>query len=276
MTENFPIPRFSADPAWPNRWTLSNTETASIGLKGTRRITLKKTDRYTVHAILNGGSEDIDRLAEGHGVPVAAETAYSVHVTGERTGELRVQLAVHEFSAEGERIGRELIDLDAPVLYVPRPGTERLILTVRMRGWGNFMVRRLGFEPVPGVRSAEPGLHPLEAPEPQEHMLDAENFSDLKQIMLHSSAFHDRLAEAAGARTEQSLAELRAAEQELRSSIAELTDRTDRTLAVVEDIQRRLAAQELREAFAGSRVEVLPDSEDSSSSPSEGSSSDER
>lgn len=273
--QNFPVPRFSGDPSWPNRWNLSNTETASIGLKGSRRITLKKTESYTVHAILNGDGDDINRLSEGHGVPVAPETAYSAQISGERTGDLRVQLAVHEFSASGERIGRELVDLDAPALYVPQPGTERLILTMRMRGWGNFMVRRLGFEPVEGVRGAEPGTHTLEAPEPQEHMLDAENFADLKQIMLHSPAFHEQLAAAAGARTEQSIAELRAAQEELRGGLSALAERSERTLALLEDIQRRLAAHELRQAFASGDVDV--DVLDSVDMPdSEGSCSDER
>lgn len=265
--QNFPVPRFSADPSWPNRWNLSNTETASIGLKGTRRITLKKTDRYTVHAVLNGDGDDVNQLAEGHGVPVAPQTAYSAQITGERTGDLRVQLAVHEFSASGERIGRELVDLDSPALYVPQPGTDRLALTVRMRGWGNFMVRGLNFEPVEGVRGAVPGLHALEPPEPYEYMLDAENFADLKQIMLHSPAFHEQLAAAAAAQTEQSIMELRAAQQQLSDSLSELAERSERTLSVLEDIQRRLVVHELRETFASGAVEVMD---------SEGSSSDER
>lgn len=284
IQQNFPVPRFSADSSWPNRWNLSNTTATSVGLKGPRRIALKKTEKYTVHAILNGEAGDLNVLSEGHGVPVSADTAYLTQISGDRTGDLRIQLAIHEFTAEGGRIGRDLVDLDSPALYVPRPGTERLILTVRMRGWGSFTIRGLDFEPVPGVHSAEPGLHPLEAPEPQEHLLDAENFADLKQIMLHSPAFHERLAEAAGARMEQSLAELRIAEQETRRSIAELAARSEQTLAALEDIQSRLAARELRDAFSGTGIEVLSETDSSASrSPGrenlvqgEGSSSDDQ
>lgn len=158
MLENLPIPGFIADPDWGNRWNVGTNQAVSAYLDEAGNLTFTKSNKFTLHTVLNGTVSDLDSLGKGRGVLVRRGESYTVALNVDSKDKVRSQLVVHEFNANGVRLTRTVIENLERVLYVPSHGTASLAISLRTTGQGRITVRGLEFNPANAGKTS-PGIH---------------------------------------------------------------------------------------------------------------------
>lgn len=158
MLENLPIPGFIADPDWGNRWNVCENQPVSVNLDGSGKLSLTKAEKFTLHTVLNATASDLEELAEGQGVPISEGASYTVALNAHSEQRVGVQLVVHEFDVQGKRTSRLVIENLERVLYVPKPGSNALVISLRTTGQGTVTVRGVEFNRASNT-TASPGIH---------------------------------------------------------------------------------------------------------------------
>lgn len=159
MPKNFPIAGFEADDHWRNRWNVNSNHRIKVELDDLGRVNFVKEDSHVSNVVLEAEAADLKRLHSGHGVRVRDNRAFSCHLNGLNSGDVRGKLVVHEYDAEGNLISRQSVSNGSRALFVARVETVALVLSIRLVGAGGFTIRDVEMTPVSAVANAEPGLH---------------------------------------------------------------------------------------------------------------------
>ncbi|UNK47348.1 glycosyltransferase [Arthrobacter sulfonylureivorans] len=163
MAENFPLPRFETSWGWTNQWCLGNTSSAQVELTDDGFLSVEKLAAYTVHLILNGEADDLKSLKPGSGVQLPAKRGHGIifGLVADVSGSVKVQLVIHEFSRDGKRISREVVDNGYRSIFIADPRAHALLLTVRLSGLGSLTIKHLQATEHDAVESATPGIYPM-------------------------------------------------------------------------------------------------------------------
>lgn len=155
----FPIPSFSGLPDWPNVWSVSSPEHASADLTLEGKLHLVKTASHTMHVILNGEGKDLADPSAGAGVAPSRYRGYTISISAQTLGSLKVQFQILEFDENGNKLSRLLLSNGERALLVADTQTTRFVCSLRTAGKGELILNSLTFNPNPDVVNAEPGLH---------------------------------------------------------------------------------------------------------------------
>lgn len=196
MPESISLPGFKSNQSWSNRWYLSNHELAEISSTDAGLMRLEKAGKNPVHLILNGHSEDLKQLRGDGGVSIGADEAYSVRFRAIKSGQMKLQVILHEFDAAGERVARLVVENRREYLYVPSKQADFLIVSIRASGAGYGVVQELELVASRNSGSQSSGLHSVEAAKAagSQNAIGRAEFDDLKKFMVKNRTFHQKIA----------------------------------------------------------------------------------
>ncbi|MGO1183574.1 MAG: hypothetical protein ACTHZ5_12750 [Micrococcaceae bacterium] len=248
--EQFPLLGFDALDRWDNQWRISNPSIVEVSRDDDGRLALQKLEKHPMHLLLRAKVSDLKKLGGNRGVALEDDRAYQVGLTAEIGGRLVAQLVLHEFDAEGVLLTRSPIEAGQRVLYVAHPDAQRLVITIRLTGTGRVIVHRVEILPVDGVRSAEPGVHPIEEFEGPLEVRHVQTFDELKDFWLQNEELYQRIAEATSHSVADGLDELRAENRDLRAQLETLAAATRDLQRSLNQVKSHLAHADLRQSLA--------------------------
>lgn len=159
-TEMLEIPPFRALKEWPNKWKVGENQRVDTFLDANKGLKLTKSKNFTLHVTLNADAKDMKKVKAGRGVPLNGNRAFGILMQAE-SASVTAQLVVHEFSAPGQRLARHVVSNNVESIYVANEETDKLVLSIRLKGEGVVDLRRLDFLPVPMFEGLAAGVHTL-------------------------------------------------------------------------------------------------------------------
>lgn len=161
--QNVPIPGFTASNQWGNQWNVGANQSVTLYFDDAGRLCLEKKEKFTLHTVLGASVEDLTGLREGCGVALNSAAQYTVSLTTRNDWGVRSMLVLHEFDITGKRVSRLTVSNGKRALFVPAAPDGTLVLSLRIVGAGGVAIEAIEFNPMRGLSTGEPGLHPLTA-----------------------------------------------------------------------------------------------------------------
>lgn len=156
---NLPVPGFVAAGAWGNRWNIGTNQDVETYFDEAGRLRLVKSEKFTLHTVLNAYPEDFDRIQDGRGVPLDNAKAYTVSLATRNDRGVSSELVLHEFDSESTRVSRLSLSNGERAVFVPVASNGRLVVSLRISGQGGATIDSIEFNPAPESKVGEPGLH---------------------------------------------------------------------------------------------------------------------
>lgn len=250
QSEEFPLLGFNALDRWDNQWRISNPSIVDVGRDDQGRLALDKHEKHAMHLLLRAKTGDLKKLESGRGVALENNRSYQVGLTVEVGGRLVAQLVLHEFDDDGTLLTRTPLAAGQRVLYVAHPDAAHLVVTIRLTGIGRVIVHQVEFQPVDGVRSAEPGVHPIEDFQGALKARHVQTFDELKDFWLEDEDLYQRIADATAHSVTDGFNELREENRHLREQVTSLTETTRELQRSLHQIKSHLAHASLRQSLA--------------------------
>jgi glycosyltransferase involved in cell wall biosynthesis len=131
-------------------WRLNNRAEATrprIGQDNEGALVLhieSDRDTYLIH---NGSSGEFKKLKPGSGFVMPSGSSLHLNSQVVLEGPARASILILEFDEEGRHLGKTRLPINSPVMYAPRPGAERVLLTLMIHGSGRAIIQNLSVHP---------------------------------------------------------------------------------------------------------------------------------
>ncbi len=138
---------FKTPEEQPLKWSVGSgtaarfDDTSPEGLKGTIEVPSGKS----IYVTLGTSPGNFQSLKRGTGMKVTNEELHLLSLERAPDNNIKHSLLVLEYNAAGERIGTARSADGMTMRYRPGPGVDRVVITLRAKGSGKLVIRRLSW-----------------------------------------------------------------------------------------------------------------------------------